>query len=469
MSNIRVRFAPSPTGYLHIGGARTALFNWLYARKNNGKFILRIEDTDQARNTKEAYQAITDSLSWLGLDWDEGPNINGDYGPYYQMQRLDLYKQYADKLIQSGHAYKCYCSEDDLNSQRESFKQKRDQGDKTSFFKYPGTCRDKSIISDKPYVVRFKAPTTGSIEYTDKVFGKIVSPNKENQDFVILRSDSIPLYNFGAVVDDITMKITLVARGRDHMINTPMQILLYNALGAIVPEFAHLPMMLSESGEKLSKRNGSVSVMEFRDKGYSPNAILNYLSRFGWSHGNQEIFYKEELINYFSWEKCGKKDGKIDPKKLTTIQFSHLKSKELTSNNEYLNGLSYFSNKSKEDLNSFLPLFRDRSKNYLDAINDINLILDSVKVTKEDVISNFSNKELIILKDIFSIFSRVDNWSYDFLKEEFNKYLLLNNLQIKDIGQLVLFGLIGKKSGPDFIKIISCLGKDKFLDKISSI
>ena len=214
MDKPRLRFAPSPTGYLHIGGVRTALFNWLWARKTGGSFILRIEDTDQERSTDESRKVILDSLDWLGIDWDEGPNKGGAFGPYTQMERLSLYKEKAEELIESGKAFRCYCTKEELEAQRNELKKK----DPKAAFKYPGTCRDRKAEPDKKFVVRFKAPKEGAITYVDKVFGEVVTPNVENQDFVLLRSDGVPLYNFGAVVDDVTMEISVVARGRDHMI-----------------------------------------------------------------------------------------------------------------------------------------------------------------------------------------------------------------------------------------------------------
>ena len=286
MPPARVRFAPSPTGYLHIGGVRTALFNWLWARKTKGGFILRIEDTDQERSTRESVAVIFDSLRWLGLDWDEGPEVGGAHGPYTQMERLAVYREFAEKLIASGKAYRCYCTKEELDAQRAALKAR----DPKAQFRYPGTCRHRNDAPGLPFVVRFSVPETGSVRYVDQVFGEVVTPNAAQQDFVLLRSDGVPLYNFGAVVDDASMGVTLVARGRDHMVNTPPQIMIYEALGQPPPAFAHLPMMLAPNGEKLSKRHGAVSVTEYRDQGYSPRAVLNYLARFGWSHGDQEVF-----------------------------------------------------------------------------------------------------------------------------------------------------------------------------------
>jgi len=334
----RVRFAPSPTGYLHIGGVRTALFNWLWARKTKGAFVLRIEDTDQERSTPESRQIILDSMKWLGLDWDEGPEVGGKYGPYTQMERLGSYKEHAEKLIREKKAYRCYCTKQELDAQREALKKK----DPKAQFRYPGTCRDRTDEPDLPFVIRFMMPTTGSVTYTDKVFGKVTTPNADQQDFVLIRKDGVPLYNLGAVVDDMLMEITLVARGRDHMVNTPLQIMLYEAFGARIPDFAHLPMMLAPNGEKLSKRHGAVAALEYRDQGYSPNAVLNYLVRFGWSHGDQEVFSRGELIDAFGWDACGKGDGKFDAKKFLAINHSHLKEERLTPVDEYATRLEPF-------------------------------------------------------------------------------------------------------------------------------
>jgi glutamyl-tRNA synthetase len=304
----RVRFAPSPTGYLHIGGVRTALFNWLWARKNGGAFVLRIEDTDQERSTEQSRRIIVDALRWLDLEWDEGPEVGGAHGPYFQMQRLPIYAEFAERLIAHKRAYRCYCTKEELDAQRAALKAR----DPKAQFRYPGTCRDRRDQPDRPSVVRLRAPSSGEVTYHDLVFGPISTPNSAQQDSVLVRSDGVPLYNFGAVVDDITMAITLVARGRDHMVNTPPQLLLYEALGYAPPAFAHLPLMLAPSGEKLSKRHGAVSVEEYRNLGYSPMGVLNYLARFGWSFGDEEIFSRSELIEKFDFAHVGKADGKFD-------------------------------------------------------------------------------------------------------------------------------------------------------------
>ncbi|MFI5306701.1 MAG: glutamate--tRNA ligase, partial [Polyangiales bacterium] len=284
---VRVRFAPSPTGMLHLGSARTALYNWLWARQRGGSFVLRIEDTDQERSTESAVQVIFDSMRWLGLDWDEGPLVGGPHAPYFQMQRLPVYREFAEKLIAKGAAYRCYCTAEDLKRAREAHKAKTGS---EHGFRYPGTCRDRTDEPDLPYVVRIKMPAQGTIGWDDLIKGRLEFPCESQQDAVLVRNNGVPLYNLGVAVDDITMGITLVARGDDHVVNTPQQILIYQALGEPLPQLAHMPMILGKGGEKLSKRDAAVAVLDYRDQGYLPDALINYLARLGWSHGDQEIF-----------------------------------------------------------------------------------------------------------------------------------------------------------------------------------
>jgi len=327
MEKPRVRFAPSPTGYLHIGGARTALFNWLWARKNGGTFVLRIEDTDRERSTEESVQVIFDSMRWLGLDWDEGPHVGGPHAPYFQMQRLDTYREHAERLIRAGHAYRCYCTREELEASRNALPEK-----KRAHWVYPGTCRDRRDQPDLPHVVRMLAPSEGAVTYDDLVCGAMSTPANTLQDQVLLRTNGVPLYNFGAVVDDVTMGITLVSRGKDHLINTPPQVVLYRALGARVPDFAHLPMMLTPTGEKMSKRLGDqqgidLPVERYRENGWLPEAVLNYIARFGWSHGDQEVFSRAELIEHFDWKHVGNTDGRYDKKKAAWVSAEHLRAR----------------------------------------------------------------------------------------------------------------------------------------------
>ncbi|QEE25179.1 glutamate--tRNA ligase [Rhodanobacter glycinis] len=313
---VRTRFAPSPTGFLHIGGARTALYCWLEARRRGGEFVLRIEDTDRERSTDEAVKAILDAMHWLDLDADEAP--------VYQTHRLARYKEVAEKLLAEGKAYYAYESKDEIEAMREAAMAK---GEKP---RYNGYYRDRNeaFREDPNRVIRFRNPQEGSVVFEDKVKGRIEFANSELDDLVIFRSDGWPTYNFAVVVDDIDMRITEVIRGDDHVNNTPRQINIYHALGASVPEFAHLPMILDKEGKKLSKRTNSVSVMEYREDGYLPHAILNYLVRLGWSHGDQEIFSREEMVKLFDTADVNKAASRFDTEKLNWLNQHYLKSDE---------------------------------------------------------------------------------------------------------------------------------------------
>lgn len=312
MSEVRTRFAPSPTGYLHIGGARTALFNWLFARHHGGKFILRIEDTDVARSRQEYLAAILDGLSWLGLDWDEGP--------YFQSQRMQLYREHGERLLCEGKAYRCYCTPGELEERRQ---RALGEGRKP---KYDGRCRERQ---EQPaglaHAIRFKSPQAGVTIVDDLIKGRVTFDNEELDDLIILRSDDTPTYNFTVVVDDVLMGITHVVRGDDHLNNTPRQILLYEALGYPVPTFAHLPLTLGQDRTRLSKRHGATSVTAYQEMGYLPHALVNYLARLGWSYGDQEIFSQRELIEKFSLENVGKSAGVFNPEKLLWLDAHYIK------------------------------------------------------------------------------------------------------------------------------------------------
>jgi len=311
---IRTRFAPSPTGYLHIGGARTALYCWLEARHRGGEFILRIEDTDRERSTEEAVQAILDGMHWLGLDADEGP--------YYQTLRMDRYRQVAEDLLKAGKAYYAYESKEDIEAMRNAAMAKGEKPRYNGYYRE----RNEPLREDPNRVLRFKNPTSGSVVFDDKVKGRVEWSNEELDDLVLIRSDGFPTYNFAVVVDDIDMKISQVIRGDDHVNNTPRQINIYHALGASVPEFAHLPMILGPDGQKLSKRHGAVGVMQYRDDGFLPHALLNYLVRLGWSHGDQEIFSKDEMISLFDIADVNKSASRFDVEKLSWLNQQYLKS-----------------------------------------------------------------------------------------------------------------------------------------------
>lgn len=312
MSQLRVRFAPSPTGYLHIGGARTALFNYLLARKEQGCFVLRIEDTDVARSTQESVGAILQAMDWLGLSCDEGP--------YYQSERFDLYRSKVEELLASGQAYRCYCTPEELEAKRKQAEQEKRKP------KYDGTCRDRQDApAERPYVVRFRAPQDGATTFNDRIKGPITFQHQELDDLIVQRTDGTPTYNFVVVIDDAEMGINLVIRGDDHINNTPRQILLYQALGYPVPEFAHVPMILGSDQKRLSKRHGATSVMAYRDLGYLPEAMVNYLVRLGWSCGDEEIFSMEDLVEKFSLDNVGRSAGVFNPDKLLWLNAHYIK------------------------------------------------------------------------------------------------------------------------------------------------
>lgn len=314
--SVRTRFAPSPTGYLHIGGARTALFSWAYARKLGGKFILRIEDTDRERSTEASTQAILDAMAWLKLDYDEGP--------FYQMQRLDRYREVAEQLIADGHAYRCYASKAELDAMRE---QQRARGEKP---RYDGRWRPENAKGKAPPagvepLIRFRNPDDGDVAWRDLVKGDIAINNTELDDLVILRADGVPTYNFGVVVDDIDMQMTHVIRGDDHVNNTPRQINIFRALSADLPFFAHVPMILGSDGERLSKRHGAVSVMQYEEEGYLPAALNNYLARLGWSHGDEEVFSLQQFVDWFDLEHISRSAAQFNPEKLLWLNQQYLK------------------------------------------------------------------------------------------------------------------------------------------------
>lgn len=306
------RFAPSPTGYLHVGGARTALYSWLYSKKMGGKFVLRIEDTDLERSTQASVDAILQGMEWLGLDWDDGP--------YYQTKRFDLYKEVIQQLLDAGKAYKCFCSIEELDQMREA---QMAAGEKP---RYNGMWRDRTDHpANQPYVIRFKNPQAGTVVIDDMIKGRIEIANKELDDLIIARTDGSPTYNLTVVVDDWKMGITHVIRGDDHVNNTPRQMNILAALGADIPHYAHVPMILGDDGKRLSKRHGAVGVMQYRDNGFLPEALLNYLVRLGWSHGDQEIFSKEELVSLFDLKNCNRAPSAFNTEKLIWLNQHYMK------------------------------------------------------------------------------------------------------------------------------------------------
>lgn len=472
MDKPRLRFAPSPTGYLHVGGVRTALFNWLWARHTGGTFVLRIEDTDQARSTRESVTAIFEALRWLGIDWDEGPTGpedegGGPHGPYFQMKRLALYREYAQKLVASGHAFRCYCTREEQEAEK---KAQFARGKKNYEHECPS--RDKREERDLPFVVRYKASKDGAVDYEDLVFGKVHTPNTELQDFVLLRSDGVPLYNFGCVIDDLTMGITLVARGRDHLINTPPQLLLYSALGAKPPQFAHLPMMMANKSEKLSKRVGSVSTTEYRDKGYLADGLLSYLVRFGWSHGDEEVFSKARLIELFDWSHTGKADGVYDFKKCLAINQKYLQKN--APEQELLEGVVPFLaarglTVSASDPKLLAALRTVRPK--ADTLVSLADVLDFY-FREEPVLDPAAAQKCFVpeaapmLELLTSWVEAVESFDEATLKSTIEAALAEKGLALKDVATPSRVALTGRTASPGLYEMLAVLGREAALKRL---
>ncbi len=470
-SKPRVRFAPSPTGYLHIGGVRTALFNWLWARQTGGSFVLRIEDTDGERSTPENEQVILRDMKWLGLDWDEGLEVGGEHGPYRQMDRLEIYTEFANKLVDSGAAYRCYATKEELDAARAKLKADNPKAQ----FRYPGWWRDRrDWPADKPYVVRLKVPTDGYTTYEDLVFGEQRVPNSAQQDVVIMRSDGVPLYNLGCVVDDLTMGITLVARGRDHMINTPIQVLLYQALGYDIPQFAHLPMMLGKGGAKLSKRHGAVAVGQYRDDGVPAQGLLNYLARFGWSYGDEEVFAMADLIKKFSWDRCSASDGRFDPVKLTAIAFEHLKTPALIDDDAYATHTDPFLREMFGDYDAALvaralPLVRPRARTYREAAAAVDFLLLDEPVMEDKA----KNKFLLTdraqhLPALHALLGAQTSFEAAHVETEVKAWAERDAIKLGAIAQPARVALTGRTVSPGLFELMELLGRERTLARLES-
>lgn len=452
MPEIRLRFAPSPTGYLHVGGARTALFNWLLARKLGGTFILRIEDTDVARSTEESVNAILEGMKWLGLDWDEGPFFQSDFFP--------VYREYVEKLLREGKAYRCYCTPEELESKRETALA---EGRKP---KYDGTCRFLTDeIPDKPFAVRFKAPQEGLTAFDDLVKGPISFNNEELDDLIIQRSDGTPIYNFTVVIDDATMRISTVIRGDDHISNTPRQILLYEALGFPVPQFAHVPMILGSDKTRLSKRHGATSIMAYRDMGYLPEAMINYLVRLGWSHGDDEIFSLEELIAKFSAEGIGKSAGIFNPDKLLWLNAHYIKSGDPTRLATLL--LPFMRERGVNpdaggpDLKHVVVTLQDRSRTLLEmADNALFYYSETITYDNEAAQKQLTAVQLPLLTSFISRLNDCPDISAVGIEHLFKDFCASQEIKMGQIGPPVRVALCGSTSSPAIYDVIAVLGRD---------
>ena len=450
------RFPPSPTGYLHIGGARTALFNWLYARQKGGKFILRIEDTDRERSSDEAARAILDSMEWLGLDWDEGP--------YFQSQRSDIYNEAIDRLLTKGLAYHCHCSSEVLETKRA---EARAKGIKP---KYDGTCRNKGLGPAEGSVVRLKTPLNGTTLFNDLVKGPIRFENEELDDLVLRRSDGSPTYHMAVVADDIILGITHVIRGDDHVNNTPRQILIYDALGEPLPEYAHVPMILGPDKTRLSKRHGAMSVMEYKRMGYLPNALINGLVRLGWSYGDQEKFTRQELIEKFSLESVGKSAGVFNSDKLLDLNARYIRETEDDKLTQEL--IPFLDNMGYKGLDKIMVkkaviTLKPRSKTILEMAEKAQFYFQSDYPYEEKGVEKFFNNDsMLLLEKILERLKGVENFSEQDLETAFSIFLEKNNINLKKIAQPLRMALSGKTASPGIFEIMGVLGKDEVLRRI---
>ncbi len=453
---IVTRFPPSPTGFLHVGNARTAIFNWLYARRMQGKFVLRIEDTDTERSNQQAIDAIFEALEWLGIDWDEGP--------YYQTKRLDIYHQYLDRLIDSGHAYYCTCSPEEIEAMR---KKAMAGGGKP---KYDGTCRNKGLPKTPQAVIRLKAPLSGTTVVEDVIKGNIVFQNDELDDFIVCRSDGIPTYNFAVVIDDMTMQINTVIRGDDHVMNTPKQILLYKALDCPLPVYGHVPMVLGTDKSRFSKRHGAVSVSAYRDLGYLPDAMLNYLVRLGWSHGDQEFFTRQELIDVFDLEHIGKSAGVFDAEKLLALNADHIRA---TPAEELVEALKPFLRRYKttvEDNNLLLKVIETlhaRSRT-LDEMAQSALFYFADDIEYEEKAAKKFLKPTVLeaLQLLLAQFERLDTFSEENLESAFKAVMEQTGLKLGKIAQPVRVALTGRTASPGIFEVAAIIGKDKVIARL---
>ena len=456
--SVVTRFAPSPTGYLHVGGARTALYSWLYAKSQGGEFVLRIEDTDIERSTEEAKQAILDGMEWLGLTWDKGP--------YYQTERFDRYKAIIQTMLEEGKAYKCFMPAEELDAIRE---QQKENGEKP---RYPGTWRDRTDHPEgQPYVIRFKNPLEGSVVFDDHVRGRIEISNSELDDLIIQRSDDTPTYNFCVVVDDWDMGISHVVRGEDHINNTPRQINILKALGAPVPEYAHVSMILGDDGKKLSKRHGAVSVMQYRDDGYLPQAVKNYLVRLGWAHGDQEIFSEQEMIELFSLDAIGQSASAFNTEKLVWLNQHYIKSlpaEEVASHASWHFEQQGISLENGPALTDVIAIQADRVK----TLKELAQISAYFYQDYEEFDANAAKKHLRpVAKEALELVQQklaaISDWNPQTIQAAINDTAEELGVGMGKVGMPLRVAATGSGNSPSLDVTLNLLSQDKIVERIN--
>ena len=458
MSQVRVRFAPSPTGFLHIGGVRTALFNWLFARQQNGSFVLRIEDTDQGRSTDESIQAILDGMRWVNLDWDEGP--------FRQTERMELYRHHAMRLFSEGQAYWCICTTSDLEARRKAAEAKGESP------KYDGRCRNLGLEEPSgEAALRFKAPQDGQTVVDDLIKGRVVFDNQILDDLIVLRSNGYPTYNFSVVVDDALMGITHVVRGDDHLTNTPRQIPIFRALGFPLPQFGHLPMILGPDKARLSKRHGATSIMAYRDMGYLPDAMVNYLVRLGWSHGDQELFSRQELIEKFSWNNVQTSAAVFNPDKLSWLNAEYIKTSPPEQVAQLLlpfleqAGLTEeISTVSIEWIARLVVLVKERTKTLLEMVHWVKPYFGEMVEFDQEAAKKFLIPaqvpiltKLVARLDSFPTFSKQE-W-----EDAFKTLVAEEGIKMGQLAQPVRVALTGRTASPGLFEVMEVLGRNRTL------
>lgn len=458
--SVCTRFAPSPTGYLHVGGARTALYCWLYAKRHHGQFILRIEDTDLERSTPAAVQAILDGMNWLGL--------KADQGPYYQTQRFERYKQVISEMLNAGTAYRCTCSRERLEQLREQQMLAKEKP------RYDGHCRDKNLPeTTEPFVVRFKNPLDGNVIIDDQVLGTVVISNTELDDLIIARSDSVPTYNFTVVVDDMDMQITHVIRGNDHLNNTPRQINMLQALGATLPLYAHLPMILGDDGKKLSKRHGAVSVMQYRDEGYLPEALLNYLVRLGWAHGDQEIFTLAEMIEHFDIRDVNKAASAFNTEKLRWVNHHYMVHQPPAYIAQHLHWhmeqLGLDTNQGPA-LTDIVLALRDRCHTLKEMAEKAAFCYQVPTQYDADAYAKHVTAEVAApLTQLVDKLSSLDDWSAPAIHEVLQQVVNDNQLKFPKLAQPVRIAITGSTQSPSIDVTLALLKKADAIQRLQQV
>lgn len=453
----RTRFAPSPTGYLHIGGVRTALYSYLYAKKHAGQFILRIEDTDLERSTDEAVDAILDGMQWLGLRADEGP--------FFQTRRFDRYKEVIQLLLDKGHAYRCYCSKERLDDMRAAQIANKEKA------RYDGRCRHLTEpVPDQPYVIRFKNPLTGDVHINDLIKGEVVINNRELDDLIIARSDGTPTYNLTVVVDDMDMQVTHVIRGDDHLNNTPRQINIFKALEYAPPAFAHLAMILGNDGQKLSKRHGAVSVLLYKDEGYLPEALLNYLVRLGWSHGDQEIFSMAEMIEKFDLADVNKAASTFNPEKLQWLNQHYMKTLDagyVATHLQHQFELAGLNPASGPALPDLVLLQRERCKTLKEMLESSRYFYEDFATYDEKAVKkNFKEAAIAPLQALLDEYSALQDWRKESIHEVVLAVAEQLSLNLGKVAQPLRVAVSGTAVSPGIDETLTLLGKHRTLVRI---